>query len=1822
MVEFTPYPSTWVVSVGTATAGTFTLTFRGQTTAPIAHYATAATVKTALVNLADDYGSLNWTVTGLAGGPWTVTTPGGRLQGSGSLTGGALTLTAEIPAGSANYASLSAWAAKTQEDWEDELRGREVTRWGVDGVLGGLFQGLNRDKPFVAALIEALIQEFFGEDGVFANVAEARAAARARFADKWNDLVDARIEAGGARLLARLRARAASNVISDSQAESDVFWTQPGTALSADEHRSGDHSVRMTRSADDRYLWFNTVDDGTVEPILSRPSESFYVEAFVRDVGVKSTYGDAELVVKGINSETGDETADIVIDDITFAAGTRNTWRKLSGYYTLPPTGYDTLSVGIKLPGNAATADDAVHVDDMLCREATDHQVSWNRFWDGLNGSTGSSGKRATDVEEAAGRVRGWALSSYRLARAKLRAGTNLVADSSIDVAEMWNQPYCQQVGTSVVEPYQGQYALQITSAGSTPVDVFFNTDGDGEVNPIEARLSEWYYVEAFVFCPSTAPDGTVTLLARLQNSRNNNVSDQVIATKTFTTSQKGSWQVMSGWVKIPAGYNRLSAGIRLAADATTEGSLWFVDQLLIREGTAAQRLFDLNKQRMRMGSQLLVDPNFDDIDYWTQTSVAQVGVTTVGSTTVTPRSGDYMLQVTSQGSTATEVFLNTAFDGTVEPIKARVGDWHYAEIYCWSPSANDNLTVQLVARFRNQRSGNTTDRPITTTSFTTANENLWVKISGYVQVPLGYNQISLGLIMPAGQSTSGSRIFLDGAFLTETTAAQRLFDISRKRLKRGTNLVDDSTFDSADWWTQDSVQQVGTITDGSTTIAPRSGNFSLQVTSRGATATDVYFNTSYDGTVEPIKARLGELFLIECYCLSLPSNDDLTVKLIARLENARTGVPEVVELATRSFSTLTENEWTRIWAYYKIPAGKNLISGGIRLPAGGSTAGNRILLDDALIRESTAAQRLADALFDGFTGSSGSVGRDPTEVFGAMGLVGDGTKALKLARQRAKVGPNFVNDPRAENVEYWNQPGVVQSSAYKRSGKYVLEMTSTKESSTTNGAATYAWWNTIDDGTIQPISTWLDDVLYMQCFYYAPSQTGTGSLQFVVKATNSDTGGSLETTVKTETVVEGGGWKKIFAVYTMPDGADSFSAGLKLTATGLTAQSPTFKVYTDSMLIREATASQRLTDKLHQALTGDSGTGKTDADVDAGLRKVFAKLFDGLKGNPEDTNTSKSGFELFAAAKEARELAQTGVTTAEDASTFAGEIAESGSNVIPNSDFESGLVSPQPLVASYSNDQAYSGTRSLKMTGTGTTKTFWLLSKGITPRTIPVSPDDVYLCEFYVFGSGITQTVTDGIQLVIEPISRSGGSLTDVYAGQTVSTALNNTWTKVSKLITLPPLNTVQPLQTVAKMKVGLRLSSSVTAGSVYFDQCSVREVTVAKAADDKAVTADGKAVTAQASAASAATAASNADSKAVAADAKAVTADGKAVTADGKAVTAQASAASANTAATNADTKAVTADAKAVTADNKAVAADTNASLADLQARLGSSANNLVISPDFEDPTVSRYTYVTTNPSTVEYSTAKALTGTRSLKLTQPTANGYALVKLANNRDGDTSSNGGGLANWSQCRPGEMYYIDCSIWLSHSSTVLFNFLGKNGGSWGTMSSLSWPGVTASSWQRIKDIFTVTSTTYSALLPIVGFVNATAGSNAYLDSVIIRLATPAETQITQTLTTRATGLGQNPMGTKLANPIMVKTITYRCGTADASGSSTFEIRKNGSAVSGTSATITAANQVAGSTVTGAWYFSAGDVLTVNCTAVGATPGTGLVAELAGALLV
>lgn len=110
----------------------------------------------------------------------------------------------------------------------------------------------------------------------------------------------------------------------------------------------------------------------------------------------------------------------------------------------------------------------------------------------------------------------------------------------------------------------------------------------------------------------------------------------------------------------------------------------------------------------------------------------------------------------------------------------------------------------------------------------------------------------------------------------------------------------------------------------------------------------------------------------------------------------------------------------------------------------------------------------------------------------------------------------------------------------------------------------------------------------------------------------------------------------------------------------------------------------------------------------------------------------------------------------------------------------------------------------------------------------------------------------------------------------------------------------------------------------------------------------------------------------------------------------------------------------------------------------------------------------------------------------------------------------------------------------------------------------------------------------------------------------------PYDLSYMQTSGTHAVGLGQNLMGYRIARNVTFTAVTYRCGTADASGSLAVELHINGALVGGSGATIASGSQVAGVTVTGSWAFAAGDILTVYVTAIGTTPGNGLIADLVG----
>ncbi|MEV0294539.1 hypothetical protein [Nocardia sp. NPDC050710] len=98
----------------------------------------------------------------------------------------------------------------------------------------------------------------------------------------------------------------------------------------------------------------------------------------------------------------------------------------------------------------------------------------------------------------------------------------------------------------------------------------------------------------------------------------------------------------------------------------------------------------------------------------------------------------------------------------------------------------------------------------------------------------------------------------------------------------------------------------------------------------------------------------------------------------------------------------------------------------------------------------------------------------------------------------------------------------------------------------------------------------------------------------------------------------------------------------------------------------------------------------------------------------------------------------------------------------------------------------------------------------------------------------------------------------------------------------------------------------------------------------------------------------------------------------------------------------------------------------------------------------------------------------------------------------------------------------------------------------------------------------------------------------------------------------RTAGAGNvMPEGLRMERQVRVTSVTYRGETAG-TGNLVVELRRNGTAVAGTSATIAAANHALDTTVTGDWTFAVGERITVFVATVDNPAGKGLQAGLKG----
>lgn len=221
---------------------------------------------------------------------------------------------------------------------------------------------------------------------------------------------------------------------------------------------------------------------------------------------------------------------------------------------------------------------------------------------------------------------------------------------------------------------------------------------------PATATTGDWFYVEAWLYKPSSST-GTIRFGAHWYNSAaNNRVNDwEELALSSVTLN---TWTKFSRYCQVASGRDQGEFFIQ-ANQGTTVGAVFYVDDVVVREVTdakeaaaaaaAAQTAADeavvYVDETQKAGTNLVLTPDFE-VTTQTRLHVGSptnpvVGVVTTGTgySTTQKRSGSYSYRWQQPASSNTGVFL--APTQTTPAVKASPGDRFEVEVWVFAPSSN-----------------------------------------------------------------------------------------------------------------------------------------------------------------------------------------------------------------------------------------------------------------------------------------------------------------------------------------------------------------------------------------------------------------------------------------------------------------------------------------------------------------------------------------------------------------------------------------------------------------------------------------------------------------------------------------------------------------------------------------------------------------------------------------------------------------------------------------------------------------------------------------------------------------------------------------------------------------------------------------------------------------------------------------------------------------------------------------------------------------------------------------------------------------------------
>lgn len=310
----------------------------------------------------------------------------------------------------------------------------------------------------------------------------------------------------GLTYLTRGAVGAGTNLLADPSAEFNSFWTQTGLAPSTATKRSALQSLEFTSAgATERSFYFNVNDRGAVTPILTRPSDVFYVECYSFAPSTNADTGYFQLVARLINSVTGTATVSVIATVTPTKAVVGTSWvdaNKASGNLTIP-AGYDRVQFGIRLPANAAASGSKFYFDDMLVRELTAPTEAANAVGGGLSGNAKNFG--TADLNDAA-------------------IGTaNSISNLSTDVTAIKNELYGGYTGTATQENFAAM-ADSPTSLGTAWTQSY--SGGTSKLGITGGRAA-WYNSGDLQTCSAVYSTPTQGLYQRVSVVMGSTIAEQ-----------------------------------------------------------------------------------------------------------------------------------------------------------------------------------------------------------------------------------------------------------------------------------------------------------------------------------------------------------------------------------------------------------------------------------------------------------------------------------------------------------------------------------------------------------------------------------------------------------------------------------------------------------------------------------------------------------------------------------------------------------------------------------------------------------------------------------------------------------------------------------------------------------------------------------------------------------------------------------------------------------------------------------------------------------------------------------------------------------------------------------------------------------------------------------------------------------------------------------------------------------------------------------------------------------------------------------------------